>query len=76
MTPSNAPVRERAPQPARRPLSEEQCDRCCAPACVRVELRSGLDLVFCGHHARQYDRVLQQHGAKLRGGFGFWPRRR
>lgn len=31
-----------------------RCDHCRAPGKVRVELLSGLDLVFCGHHAREH----------------------
>jgi hypothetical protein len=30
------------------------CDRCGALAKVRVVLANGSDLVFCGHHAREY----------------------
>ncbi len=35
------------------------CDRCGALAKVRVVLASGSDLVFCGHHAREYDAKLR-----------------
>ena len=35
------------------------CDRCGALAKVRVVLASGADLVFCGHHAREYDAKLR-----------------
>ena len=35
------------------------CDRCGALAKVRVVLPSGSDLVFCGHHAREYDSKLR-----------------
>jgi hypothetical protein len=34
------------------------CDRCGARGQVRVVLISGLDLVFCGHHWRQWERPL------------------
>lgn len=27
-----------------------RCDSCCAKGVVRVELMSGNDLMFCGHH--------------------------
>lgn len=30
------------------------CDRCGAQAKVRVVLMNGFDLVFCGHHDREY----------------------
>ena len=35
------------------------CDRCGALAKVRVVLANGSDLVFCGHHAREYDGKLR-----------------
>jgi hypothetical protein len=35
------------------------CDRCGALAKVRVVLASGSDLVFCGHHAREYESKLR-----------------
>ena len=37
----------------------DRCDRCGAQAYLRVELASGLELLFCAHHARE-------HGEKLR----------
>jgi hypothetical protein len=43
--------------------SEDRCDRCCAAGCVSFLLRSGLDLVFCAHHARQFERELRRSGA-------------
>ena len=36
-----------------------QCDRCGALAKVRVVLANGSDLVFCGHHAREYESKLR-----------------
>lgn len=35
----------------------DRCDRCGAQAVVRATLESG-DLLFCGHHARQYGEAL------------------
>ena len=35
------------------------CDRCGALAKVRVVLANGSDLVFCGHHAREYEDKLR-----------------
>ncbi len=35
------------------------CDRCGALAKVRVVLANGSDLVFCGHHAREYETKLR-----------------
>ncbi|KQS56865.1 hypothetical protein ASG36_17760 [Geodermatophilus sp. Leaf369] len=41
------------------------CDRCGALAKVRVVLPSGSDLVFCGHHAREYDAKLRDLSADI-----------
>ncbi|MCW2583042.1 MAG: uncharacterized protein JWQ53_1832 [Klenkia sp.] len=41
------------------------CDRCGALAKVRVVLPSGSDLVFCGHHAREYDAKLRDLAADI-----------
>ncbi len=38
----------------------DRCDRCGAQAFVRVELQSGADLMFCGHHARQHETRLRE----------------
>lgn len=35
-----------------------RCDRCGAEGKVRVVLSSGMDLVFCGHHDREYATTL------------------
>jgi hypothetical protein len=37
----------------------DRCDRCGAQAYLRVEVSEGLELLFCGHHARE-------HGDKLK----------
>lgn len=50
MTPTLTPTT--SPMP---PAADERCDRCGAQAKVRVVLPGGGDLVFCGHHAREYD---------------------
>jgi hypothetical protein len=39
--------------------ASDRCDRCGAQAYLRVELQSGGELLFCGHHARE-------HGEKLK----------
>ncbi|WP_460852926.1 DUF7455 domain-containing protein [Nocardioides montaniterrae] len=39
--------------------AEDRCDRCGAQAYLRVELGTGGELLFCGHHARE-------HGDKLK----------
>jgi hypothetical protein len=31
-------------------LVTDRCDRCCAQAYVRAILKSGGELLFCGHH--------------------------
>ena len=36
----------------------DRCDRCGAQAYVRVLLPSGLELLFCAHHNRQYASAL------------------
>ena len=65
MTASNLLERDRSVSAVRRVLPGETCDRCCAPACVYVVVRSGLDLVFCSHHAREHELKLRRSGALL-----------
>ncbi len=36
----------------------DRCDRCAAQARVRAVLASG-DLLFCGHHAHEYEAKLK-----------------
>lgn len=43
----------------------ECCDRCSAPAKVRALLRTGGELLFCGHHAREHGPRLRDIGATL-----------
>ena len=38
----------------------DRCDRCGAQAYVQVELVEGAELLFCGHHARQYEVKLRE----------------
>jgi len=45
-----------APQPL---TASDRCDRCGAQAYVRVQLSSGGELLFCGHHSRE-------HGDKIK----------
>jgi hypothetical protein len=40
--------------------TNDHCDRCGAQAYVRVELASGGELLFCGHHAREYGPTLRK----------------
>jgi hypothetical protein len=41
------------------------CDRCSAPAKVRALLRTGGELLFCGHHAHEHSPRLRDVGATL-----------
>ena len=38
----------------------DRCDRCGAQAYVRATLLSGLELLFCGHHAKEYADKLKK----------------
>lgn len=43
----------------------DRCDRCNAQAFVRVVLTSGLELLFCAHHGREYDAKLRELDAQI-----------
>ena len=43
----------------------DRCDRCGAQAYIRVVLVSGGELLFCGHHGRQYDGGLRKIAADI-----------
>lgn len=43
----------------------DRCDRCGAQAYVRVMLTSGLELLFCAHHGREYDAKLRELDAQI-----------
>ncbi|MFV0459880.1 MAG: hypothetical protein ACK5MT_14040 [Actinomycetales bacterium] len=43
----------------------DRCDRCGAQAYVRVVLSSGLELLFCAHHGREYDSRLRAMDAEI-----------
>lgn len=43
----------------------DRCDRCGAQAYVRVQLASGGELLFCGHHAREHADKLQKVAAAI-----------
>ncbi len=43
----------------------DRCDRCGAQAFVRVELTSGLELLFCAHHAREHEDKLRDVAASI-----------
>lgn len=40
--------------------TDDRCDRCGMQAYMRVELSSGGELLFCGHHAREYGPRLRE----------------
>ncbi len=43
----------------------DRCDRCGAQAYVRAVLLSGGELMFCGHHGKEYAEKLKQVSAKI-----------
>lgn len=43
----------------------DRCDRCGAQAYFRVVLASGLELLFCAHHGREYDAKLRALEAEI-----------
>ena len=43
----------------------DRCDRCGAQAYVRVTLLNGGELLFCGHHAKEYSAGLKPLVAKI-----------
>ncbi len=61
MTPTLTPIATRDDSE----LGTDRCDRCGARAKVRVLLAGGMDLTFCGHHAREYDAKLKDLGVAI-----------
>ncbi|MDP9443701.1 MAG: hypothetical protein M3P83_04865 [Actinomycetota bacterium] len=47
-----------APGPAL--TAADRCDRCGAQAYLRIELSSGGELLFCGHHGREHAEKLRR----------------
>lgn len=47
------------------PSAADRCDRCGAQGKVRVLLAGGGDLVFCGHHARQFDATIRARAVEI-----------
>ncbi|HEX7404465.1 MAG TPA: hypothetical protein VF307_00910 [Candidatus Nanopelagicaceae bacterium] len=43
----------------------DRCDRCGAQAYVRAVLLSGGELLFCGHHGKEYAAGLKSVVAKI-----------
>lgn len=46
------------------------CDRCNAPAQLAIAIGE-LDLIFCGHHAREHETKLKEIATKIVGDFDF-----
>ncbi|MEJ3655173.1 DUF7455 domain-containing protein [Pseudonocardia sp. TRM90224] len=46
----------------------DRCDRCGAAAKVRAVLRSGGELLFCGHHARAHADKLAELQVEVQSG--------
>jgi hypothetical protein len=60
VTPTLTPTTSPAP-----PSAGDRCDRCRAQAKTRVVLPGGGDLVFCGHHAREYETTIREVAAEV-----------
>ena len=45
--------------------ARDRCDRCGAQAYMRVILRGGSELMFCGHHAAAHREKLAQVAEKI-----------
>lgn len=43
----------------------DRCDRCGAAAQLRAVLRNGGELLFCGHHGREYEAKLKELEADI-----------
>ena len=43
----------------------DRCDRCGAQAYVRATLLNGGELLFCGHHGKEYAEKLKAASAKI-----------
>lgn len=41
------------------------CDKCGALGKLKVSLKNGLDLVFCGHHAHEFEASDKLHEVAL-----------
>lgn len=54
------------PTPTRPELSAaDRCDRCGAAAKMRAVLPNGGELLFCGHHGREYEGKLKELEAEI-----------
>ncbi|QGK69483.1 hypothetical protein GIY23_08065 [Allosaccharopolyspora coralli] len=43
----------------------DRCDRCGAAAKLRAVLKSGGELLFCGHHGREFEQGLRDSEAEI-----------
>lgn len=43
----------------------DRCDRCGAGAYLRVVLRSGGELLFCGHHGREHLDAVRPYALRI-----------
>ncbi len=43
----------------------DRCDRCSAQARVRAIMNGGGDLIFCNHHAQQYEEQLRKVAVRI-----------
>jgi len=43
----------------------DRCDRCSAQARVRAIMHGGADLLFCNHHAQQYEEQLRKVAVRI-----------
>jgi hypothetical protein len=49
-----------------RPLTAvDRCDRCGAQAFMRAVFPDGTDLLFCGHHGREFAPILGARGVEI-----------
>ena len=46
-------------------VATDRCDRCGARAYVRVVLGGGGELLFCGHHAGEYDQKIREMAVQV-----------
>ncbi|SFQ61093.1 hypothetical protein SAMN05421810_110205 [Amycolatopsis arida] len=46
----------------------DRCDRCGAAAKVRAVLKTGGELLFCGHHGREHEARLKELAADIQHG--------
>lgn len=53
------------PSDAAELTAADRCDRCRAQARVRAIMRSGGELMFCNHHAQQYEQQLRKIAVRI-----------